>query len=107
MHLWTTTVKLNTMHLSQLEPLLRRKVMTYMLNASSHSFIMRKVCTNWFRIFNVIAAVINVVKLVDDTRAYKKTTILIHALLVLLVWFPNLIIPTFTFYAFMIKAWNY
>nr|GMC90188.1 protein QUIRKY [Ipomoea batatas] len=105
----TAAVKLLTTHLSRSEPPLRREVVGYMLDADSHSFSMRKVRANWFRIITVIAAVIDVVKWADDTRAWRNptATILVHALLVLLVWFPDLIIPTFAFYVFMIGAWNY
>ncbi|KAI5316521.1 hypothetical protein L3X38_036228 [Prunus dulcis] len=34
-------------------------------------------------------------------------TILVHALLALLVWYPDLIVPTLAFYVFVIGAWNY
>ncbi|RVW38471.1 Protein QUIRKY [Vitis vinifera] len=42
-------------------------------------------------------------------RSWKNptATILVHALLVLLVWFPDLIFPTLSFYVFAIGAWNY
>ncbi|MCD7456647.1 hypothetical protein HAX54_032555 [Datura stramonium] len=105
----TAAVKIVASHLTRSEPPLRREVVTYMLDADSHSFSMRKVRANWFRIINVIAGVIDIVKWVDDTRAWKNptATLLVHALLVMLVWFPDLIIPTFAFYVFMIGAWNY
>ncbi|KAL3380023.1 hypothetical protein AABB24_000579 [Solanum stoloniferum] len=102
-------VKIVASHLTRSEPPLRSEVVTYMLDADSHSFSMRKVRANWFRIINVIAGVIDIVKWVDDTRGWKNptATLLVHALLVMLVWFPDLIIPTFAFYVFVIGAWNY
>ncbi|KAF3640300.1 Protein QUIRKY [Capsicum annuum] len=102
-------VKIVASHLTRSEPPLRREVVTYMLDADSHSFSMRKVRANWFRIINVIAGVIDIVKWVDDTRGWKNptATLLVHALLMMLVWFPDLIIPTFAFYVFVIGAWNY
>ncbi|XP_059668598.1 multiple C2 domain and transmembrane region protein 16 [Cornus florida] len=105
----TTTVKLLAAHFSRSEPPLPQDVITYMLDAESHAFSMRKVRANWFRIINVVAGVIDVVKWLDDTRAWKNptATILVHALLVMLVWFPDLIVPTFAFYLFVIGAWNY
>ncbi|KAJ8528921.1 hypothetical protein K7X08_030661 [Anisodus acutangulus] len=105
----TAAVKIVASHLTRSEPPLRREVVTYMLDADSHSFSMRKVRANWFRIINVIAGVIDIVKWVDDTRGWKNptATLLVHALLVMLVWFPDLIIPTFAFYVFVIGAWNY
>ncbi|PIN04702.1 hypothetical protein CDL12_22761 [Handroanthus impetiginosus] len=104
-----TAVKIVSAHLSRSEPPLRREVVTYMLDADSNTFSMRKVRANWLRIINVIAGVIDVFKWVDDTRSWKNptATILVHALLVMLVWFPDLIIPTLAFYVFVVGAWNY
>lgn len=105
----STAAKIIATHLSRSEPPLRREVVLYMLDADSHGFSMRKVRANWFRIINVIAGLIDVVRWIDDTRTWKKptATILVHALLVMLVWFPDLIVPTFAFYLFAIGAWNY
>lgn len=105
----TTAVKIVAAHLSRSEPPLRREVVTYMLDADSHAFSMRKVRANWFRIINVIAGLIDIIKWIDDTRAWRNptATLLVHALLVMLVWFPDLIIPTLAFYVFAVGAWNY
>ncbi|CAH9127431.1 unnamed protein product [Cuscuta epithymum] len=102
-------VRLVIAHLSRSEPSLRREVVTYLLDADANVFSMRKVRANWLRIVSVMAGMIDVVKWVEDTRAWRNptSTILVHALLVLLVWFPDLIIPTFAFYVFTIGAWNY
>lgn len=80
-----------------------------MLDADSHAFSMRKVRANWFRIINVIAGIIDTVKWIDDTRSWRNptSTVLVHALLVMLVWFPDLIIPTLAFYMFVVGVWNY
>ncbi|KAK6131646.1 hypothetical protein DH2020_034660 [Rehmannia glutinosa] len=103
------TVKIVSAHLSRAEPPLRREVVTYMLDSDSNTFSMRKVRANWLRIINVIAGVIDVFKWADDTRSWKNptATILVHALLVMLVWFPDLIVPSFAFYIFVVGAWNY
>ncbi|KAL0346928.1 UNVERIFIED_CONTAM: protein QUIRKY [Sesamum calycinum] len=102
-------VKIVSAHLSRSEPPLRREVVTYMLDADSNTFSMRKVRANWLRIINVIAGLLDVFKWVDETRSWKNptATILVHALLVMLVWFPDLIIPTLAFYIFVVGAWNY
>ncbi|CAK7341473.1 unnamed protein product [Dovyalis caffra] len=104
-----TAVKIIATHLSRSEPPLRREVVLYMLDVDSHAFSMRKMRANWFRIINVIASVIDIVRWIDDTRVWKNptSTILVHALLVMLVWFPDLIVPTLAFYVFVIGAWNY
>ncbi|KMT11325.1 hypothetical protein BVRB_5g110060 [Beta vulgaris subsp. vulgaris] len=102
-------VKILVVHLSRSEPPLRQEIVRYMLDADSHTFSMRKVRANWFRIINLVAGMIDIVKWVEDTRTWKNptSTILVHALLVVLVWFPDLIIPTLAFYVFVIGAWNY
>ncbi|OIV90074.1 hypothetical protein TanjilG_01528 [Lupinus angustifolius] len=104
-----TAVKMVAGHLSRSEPPLRKEVVYYMLDADSQNFSMRKVRANWYRIINVVAGVIDIVRWIDDTRGWKNptATILVHALLVMLVWFPDLIIPTLSFYVFAIGAWNY
>lgn len=105
----STAVKIVCAHLSRSEPPLPGEVITYMLDADSHAFSMRKVRANWFRIINVIAGVIDIIKWMDDTRCWRNptATVLVHALLVMLVWFPDLIIPTLAFYMFVVGVWNY
>ncbi|EOA19253.1 hypothetical protein CARUB_v10000107mg [Capsella rubella] len=102
-------VKILAVHLSRSEPPLRPEIVRYMLDADSHTFSMRKVRANWLRIVNVVAGMVDVVRWVDDTRFWKNptSTLLVHALVVMLIWFPDLIVPTLAFYLFMIGAWNY
>ncbi|MBA0878911.1 hypothetical protein Goshw_023574 [Gossypium schwendimanii] len=103
------SVKILAAHLSRSEPPLRSEVVRYMLDADSHTFSMRKVRANWSRIVNVLSCLIDMVRWIEDTRMWKNptATILVHALLVMLVWFPDLIIPTLAFYVFAIGVWNY
>lgn len=105
----STAVKLLAAHLSRSEPPLRNDVVRYMLDADSQTFSMRKVRANWSRIVNVLSGLIDIVRWIDNTRAWKNptATILVQALLVVLVWFPDLIVPTLAFYVFMIGVWNY
>ncbi|OMO62641.1 C2 calcium-dependent membrane targeting [Corchorus olitorius] len=105
----STTVKILAAHLSRSEPPLRSDVVRYMLDADSHTFSMRKVRANWSRIVNVLSGLTDIVRWIENTRAWKNptATILVHALLVMLVWFPDLIIPTLAFYVFVIGVWNY
>ncbi|GLT47549.1 hypothetical protein SLA2020_212380 [Shorea laevis] len=104
-----TAVRIIAGHLSRSEPPLKSEVVRYMLDADLNTFSMRKVRVNWFRIVGVIASLIDIVRWIDDTRTWKKptATILVHALLVMLVWFPDLIVPTLAFYVFVIGVWNY
>nr|XP_043609107.1 protein QUIRKY [Erigeron canadensis] len=105
----TIAVKITAAHLARSEPPLRREVVTYMLDADSHAFSMRKVRANWLRIVNVLSGVIDLVKWFNDTRSWKNptATVLVHVLLLMLVWFPDLIIPTIAFYMFAVGVWNY
>ncbi|XP_076950069.1 multiple C2 domain and transmembrane region protein 16-like [Bidens hawaiensis] len=105
----TIAVKITAAHFARSEPPLRREVVTHMLDADTHAFSMRKVRANWLRIVNVLSGVIEMVKWLDDTRSWKNptATILVHVLLMMLVWFPDLIIPTLAFYTFVMGMWNY
>ncbi|XP_071690533.1 multiple C2 domain and transmembrane region protein 16 [Rutidosis leptorrhynchoides] len=105
----TIAVKITAAHLARSEPPLRREVVTYMLDADSHAFSMRKVRANWLRIVNVLSGVIDMVKWFDETRSWKNptATVLVHVLLMMLVWFPDLIVPTLAFYMFAVGVWNY
>ncbi|GMI79044.1 multiple C2 domain and transmembrane region protein 16 [Hibiscus trionum] len=105
----STAVKIMAAHLSRSEPPLRSEVVRYMLDADSHTFSMRKVRANWSRIVNVSSCVIDIVRWIENTRGWKNptATILVHALLVMLVWFPDLIVPTLAFYVSAIGIWNY
>ncbi|KAK3198120.1 hypothetical protein Dsin_021535 [Dipteronia sinensis] len=105
----STACKIIAADLTRSEPPLRQDVVRYMLDADMQSFSMRKVRVNYFRIVNILAGLIDIVRWVDNTRAWKNptATILVHALLVMLVWFPDLIVPTLAFYVFVIGVWNY
>lgn len=105
----SAAVRIMGAHLSRSEPPVKREVVLYMLDADSQAFSMRKVRANWLRIINVLAGLIDVVRWIEDTRGWKNPTAtpLVHALLIMLVWFPDLIVPTIAFYVFVIGAWNY
>uniref|UniRef100_A0A7N0V2L9 C2 domain-containing protein n=1 Tax=Kalanchoe fedtschenkoi TaxID=63787 RepID=A0A7N0V2L9_KALFE len=101
--------KIVAAHLSRSEPPLKQEVVLHMLDADSHAFSMRKVRANWMRIVNVISGVIEAVRWVENVRAWRNptATILVHALVVVLIWFPELIIPSLALYVFSVGAWNY
>ncbi|KAI4363922.1 hypothetical protein MLD38_020081 [Melastoma candidum] len=106
----SAAAKITAAHLSRSEPPVgRREVVLYMLDGDSQAFSMRKVRANWFRIIKVITGLIDIIRWIEDTRSWKNptATMLVHTLLVMLVWFPDLIVPTLAFYMFVIGAWNY
>ncbi|XAR65449.1 hypothetical protein NMG60_11009585 [Bertholletia excelsa] len=95
--------------LARSEPLLGPEVVRYMLDADSHNWSMRKSKANWFRIVAVLAWAVGLAKWLDDIRRWKNpiTTVLVHLLYLVLVWYPDLIVPTGFLYVFLIGVWYY
>ncbi|XP_068645528.1 FT-interacting protein 3-like [Aristolochia californica] len=95
--------------LSRAEPPLRKEVIEYMTDVNSHLWSMRKSKANFFRLMSVFAGLFAVGKWFGDVCAWKNpvTTVLVHVLFVMLVCFPELILPTVFLYMFLIGIWNY
>ncbi|KAG9129481.1 hypothetical protein Leryth_013076 [Lithospermum erythrorhizon] len=95
--------------LARSEPALGPEVVRYMLDADSHTWSMRKSKSNWFRIVAVLAWLVGLAKWLDDIRRWRNpvTTVLVHVLYLVLVWFPDLIVPTGFLYVFLIGVWYY
>ncbi|KAK8964986.1 hypothetical protein KSP40_PGU016949 [Platanthera guangdongensis] len=95
--------------LSRAEPPLRKEVVEYMLDVDSHMWSMRKSKANFFRIMGVLGGVIAVGKWFNQICNWKNplTTVLIHVLFVILVLYPELILPTVFLYLFLIGVWYY
>ncbi|KAK9748018.1 hypothetical protein RND81_02G030100 [Saponaria officinalis] len=95
--------------LARSEPPLGPEVVRYMLDADSHTWSMRKSKANWFRIVAVLAWAIGLAKWLDKIRRWRTplTTILVHILYLVLVWYPDLIVPTGFLYVFLIGIWYY
>ncbi|XP_020593961.1 protein QUIRKY [Phalaenopsis equestris] len=95
--------------LARAEPPLGPEVVRYMLDADSHSWSLRRSKANWFRILGVIAWVVGLAQWLDDLRRWRNpmTTVLVHILYLVLVWYPELAAPTATLYLFLIGAWYY
>ncbi|XVE57001.1 hypothetical protein DITRI_Ditri04bG0056500 [Diplodiscus trichospermus] len=95
--------------LARSEPPLGQEVVRYMLDADSHTWSMRKSKANWFRIVAVLAWAVGLAKWLDDIRRWRNpvTTVLVHVLYLVLVWYPDLIIPTGFLYVVLIGAWYY
>ncbi|XP_010275005.1 PREDICTED: protein QUIRKY [Nelumbo nucifera] len=100
-------IKMVAAWLARSEPPLGREVVRYMLDADSHTWSMRKSKANWFRIMAVLAWAIGLARWVDDIRRWKNpvTTVLVHLLYLVLVWYPELIVPTVFLYVFLIGVW--
>ncbi|CAO2837237.1 unnamed protein product [Amaranthus hypochondriacus] len=98
-----------SMRLSRAEPPLRKEVVEYMLDVDSHMWSMRRSKANFFRIMNVLSGMIAAGRWFDQICNWKNpiTTILIHILFIILIVYPELILPTIFLYLFMIGIWNY
>ncbi|XP_010928839.1 FT-interacting protein 7 [Elaeis guineensis] len=98
-----------SMRLSRAEPPLRKEVVEYMLDVDSHMWSMRKSKANFFRIMGVLSPLISVGKWFDQVCSWRNplTTILIHILFVILVLYPELILPTIFLYLFLIGVWYF
>ncbi|GMN45695.1 hypothetical protein TIFTF001_014875 [Ficus carica] len=95
--------------LGRSEPPLGPEVVRYMLDADSHTWSMRKSKANWFRIVAVLAWLVGLAKWLDDIRRWRNpiTTVLVHILYLVLIWYPDLIVPTGFLYVFLIGVWYY
>ncbi|EXB20733.1 Multiple C2 and transmembrane domain-containing protein 2 [Morus notabilis] len=95
--------------LGRSEPPLGPEVVRYMLDADSHTWSMRKSKANWFRIVAVLAWLVGLAKWLDGIRRWRNpiTTVLVHILYLVLVWYPDLIVPTGFLYVFLIGVWYY
>ncbi|KAJ8497210.1 hypothetical protein OPV22_007762 [Ensete ventricosum] len=98
-----------SMRLSRAEPPLRKEVVEYMLDVDSHMWSMRKSKANFFRIMGVLSPLVTVGKWFDQICHWKNplTTILIHVLFVILILYPELILPTIFLYLFLIGVWYF
>ncbi|KOM38829.1 hypothetical protein LR48_Vigan03g221100 [Vigna angularis] len=98
-----------SMRLSRAEPPLRKEIVEYMLDVGSHMWSMRRSKANFFRIMGVLSGLIAVGKWFDQICNWKNpiTTVLIHILFIILVMYPELILPTIFLYLFLIGVWYY
>jgi len=108
-HLRHQATQIVSMRLSRAEPPLRKEVVEYMLDVDSHMWSMRRSKANFFRIMKVLGSLIAFGKWFDQICNWKNpiTTILIHILFIILVLYPELILPTIFLYMFMIGIWNF
>nr|GEY08305.1 FT-interacting protein 1-like [Tanacetum cinerariifolium] len=98
-----------SMRLSRAEPPLRKEIVEYMLDVGSHMWSMRRSKANFLRIMSVLGSLIAIGKWFDQICTWKNpiTTVLIHVLFVILVLYPELILPTIFLYLFLIGIWYY
>ncbi|RLN11883.1 hypothetical protein C2845_PM09G18560 [Panicum miliaceum] len=95
--------------LGRAEPPLRREVVEYMLDVESHMWSMRRSKANFFRAVSLFSGLAAAARWFGDVCQWKNvaTTALVHVLLLILVWYPELILPTVFLYMFLTGLWNY
>lgn len=95
--------------LGRAEPPLRKEVVEYMLDVDSHMWSVRRSKANFFRIMSLLSGGITVSRWFGNVCQWKNpvTSVLVHILFLILIWYPELILPTIFFYMFLIGMWNY
>ncbi|XVE55027.1 hypothetical protein DITRI_Ditri03aG0128100 [Diplodiscus trichospermus] len=95
--------------LQRAEPPLRREVVEYMLDVDYHMWSLRRSKANFHRIMSLLSGVGVVCKWFNDICYWRNpiTTCLVHVLFLILVCYPELILPTIFLYLFVIGIWNY
>ncbi|GLT33000.1 hypothetical protein SLA2020_076260 [Shorea laevis] len=98
-----------SMKLSQAEPPLRTEVIKYILDVDPQLWSLRRSKANFFRMMGVVSGLISLLRWFDQICNWKKpiTTVLIHILFIVLVLYPEYILPLFFLYLFFIGIWNY
>lgn len=95
--------------LGRAEPPLRKEVVEYMSDVDSHLWSMRRSKANFSRLMSVFSGIFAIGKWFGDICLWKNpiTTVLVHVLFIMLVCFPELILPTVFLYMFLIGIWNF
>jgi hypothetical protein len=95
--------------LGRAEPPLRKEVVEYMSDVDSHLWSMRRSKATFFRLMSVFSGLFAVGNWFWDICMWRNpiTTVLVHVLFLMLVCFPELILPTAFLYMFLIGVWNF
>lgn len=102
-------VQIVAARLSRMEPPLRKEVVEYMSDVDSHLWSMRRSKANFFRLMSVFSGLFAVGKWFGNICTWENpiTTVLVHILFIMLICFPEMILPTMFLYMFLIGIWNY
>lgn len=95
--------------LSRAEPPLKKEVVEYMLDVGVHIWSVRRSKAHFSRVMNFFRRFLAIGNWFNQICHWKNplTTILIHILFVILVLYPELILPTIFLYLFFIGIWRY
>lgn len=91
------------------EPPLRPEAVEYMLDVDYHMWSLRRSKANFCRIMSLVSGVTAVCRWFHDICTWRNpiTTCLVHVLFLILVFYPELILPTIFLYLFVIGIRNY
>lgn len=100
---------ITSLRLSRAEPPLKKEVVDYMLDVGSNTWSIRKAKANFDRVIDIFSGIHFIIKWVGHIRNWTNTytTITIHVLFLLVVFFPEMILPTMFFYLFLVGIWRY
>ncbi|PIA36130.1 hypothetical protein AQUCO_03400204v1 [Aquilegia coerulea] len=95
--------------LSRAEPPLGREVVEYMLDHDSHMWSMRRSKSNFFRLVSVLSGVISMGRSLEAIRSWQKPvySVLFLLLFLVLVFCPELILPTVLLYLSILGIWRF
>ncbi|KAF3944969.1 hypothetical protein ACB098_01G122900 [Castanea mollissima] len=95
--------------LARSEPPLRHEIVEYMLDVDIHLWSLRRSKANFSRIMSLLSGVTAVCKWINEICFWRNpiTTCLVHVLFLILVCYPELVLPTIFLYLFVIGIWNY
>lgn len=95
--------------LSRAEPPLRSEVVEYILDVDYQVWSLRRSKANFHRIMMLLSGISQIFKWMDGICNWKNavTTVLVHVLFMILICYPELILPTIFLYLFVIGLWNF
>ena len=100
---------ITSLRLSRAEPLLKKEVVDYMLDVGSNMWSIRKAKANYDRVLGIFSGIHALIKWVEHIRNWTNTytTITVHLLFLIAVFFPELILPTMFLLIFLVGVWRY
>ncbi|KAL8138323.1 hypothetical protein V2J09_004324 [Rumex salicifolius] len=95
--------------LARAEPALRKEIVEYMLDTDYNMWSLRRSKANFLRIMSVLSGAMAVCRWLTEICLWRNpiTTCLVQVLFLILVCYPELILPTLFLYLFVIGLWNY
>ncbi|EFJ28405.1 hypothetical protein SELMODRAFT_171388 [Selaginella moellendorffii] len=104
-----SAMRIVAIRLARSEPPLRQEVVQYMLDTDVNVWSLRRSKVNYFRLMSVLNGPMAVVRWMENICHWRNpvTTVLVHILFLILVWYPELILPTLFLYMFLIGLWQY